>query len=123
MSNGSGQSENSQLTTQASTPNATSSGPKRLAGRHTHQYRPITIGAAVRYPKYRALATGRSTCSLVSAIQTVMATMGRTATPTADCIVRGATPTEISGRAGMASRCRAAPFWGLVGRESFTTAR
>ena len=48
MSNGSGESEDSQLMTQAMIPNAISSGPKRLAGRRTHQNRPIAIGAAVR---------------------------------------------------------------------------
>ena len=48
MSNGSGASEDSQLITHAMTPSRISRGPKRLAGRRTHQYSPIAIGAAVR---------------------------------------------------------------------------
>ena len=47
-SNGSGRFDASQLITQHIAPKATRSGPKRLAGRRTHQYRPIIIGAAVR---------------------------------------------------------------------------
>ena len=58
----------------------------------------------------------------LSASQTVIVTMGMTPTLTADCIARGATAIESSGRAGMTSRYRAAPFCGWVWKESFTTA-
>src|SRR5215207_9569756 len=112
MLNGSGESENCQLMIHARTPSATSSGPKRLAGRHAHQYRPITIGAAVRYAKYSALATGRWRWSLVSASQIVTATIGTTATPSVHCLARGDTATEIFVRAGTNARCKAAPSCG-----------
>src|SRR3954451_23589987 len=61
-------------------PKSTSSGPNRLAGRRRHQYRPISIEAAIRYAPYSPAASGRGRGPLESPSHNVRATIGTSAT-------------------------------------------